>query len=351
MQRSPPLPLALLVLVAACQEPFGTDRHDLRGLRVAALAVDTTGPSPVGRVAVVVEGRPWSDDPVVLRWRWVADASASAVAELDPAGPSDAEGPAPVLPPTPADAEGLVLLAAHGEEVYRAVLPTPLPDSAPLDPGPIAARSLPWTVQAVSGEALAVEARRETAAGETVDHVPLGGFARLTVPAPDDAVIRWMHTAPGGTFLELDPTVTDWAAGEVVLDDDELEEAEAGPEGPRTLLALALSPTEDGANGWSTRDLFVGPPPPGLWTPSGRFLPAESAPPPGPILATLARDDASPTGLRLDDVAPAAPDDPDGTEALPCRDPVSGPFDPDWLLAQRCTRADVVGARVRVVPR
>ena len=52
----------------------------------------------------------------------------------------------------------------------------------------------------------------------------VGGVGRLTAELgggsrPRFAVVRWMAT--GGSFFELDLTTTDWAAGEVQLDDDE----------------------------------------------------------------------------------------------------------------------------------
>ena len=40
--------------------------------------------------------------------------------------------------------------------------------------------------------------------------------------------------------------------------------------------------------------------------------------------------------------------DPWGTSALPCAAPVSGPFDPTWLLTGRCLRGDLAGATVAV---
>ena len=71
----------------------------------------------------------------------------------------------------------------------------------------------------------------------------------------------------------------------------------------------------------------------------------------GPVRATLVADDAAPTGIGLQDPVAVDPTelpdvDPYGTEALPCTSAVSGPFDPSWLVDQRCSRAQIVGATV-----
>ncbi len=300
------------------------------------------------RVAGVVDGRPYADDPVALAWYAVDDARAPTVAALPGDAAPIGEGPAPSLPwPPPGPAIGLV--ARSGDAVFRAVLPVgdALGDAPQL--AGIEVRSSPLRVADVQAADLALDARRALQEGEPTATVDEGGFARLIARGvPADGTVRWMSTAPGGTFFELDGASADWAAGRLLVDDDEIEEATAGPAGPRTVLALALGPAGDGANAWAARELWVGPAERGVFTASGRWI-GTDADVSGPFVrGTLVADDAAPTGLALVGAETVADATEPGTAALPCAAPVSGPFDPDWLLTWSCTRDDVVGATVVV---
>lgn len=314
----------MLVLVAllGCQEPFGYDRHDLRGFRIAALTAPRMDGTLRPRAALVVDGRLWSDEPVSLDWGWVD--------EPDDAWSLDtfvASGPSPVLPER---AGHLALRARWDGQEARAVL---APDDRPAVQPLVGFGSLTVDDTELDRET------RLTWSDAPADTVQPGAFGRLTVTGvPADTRARFMAT--GGTFLELDPTRADWVAGELALED---EEVLRGPElqtGPVSVLVLLL----DGATGFAARDLFVGGVPAGSWV-DGRFLPGGLD---EPYLGTLVADDASPTGLA---VQGASPDDGTGWDAgsLGCTD-VSGPFRPSWLLDQRCTRSDLVGRTVYVEP-
>ena len=128
-------------------------------------------------------------------------------------------------------------------------------------------------------------------------------------------------------------------------------EREVQAAGPRTLLALALDPAEAGANSWLTHDLWVGEAPTGVRTTSGRWLATDAAAAGPFVQGTLTAADDHPTGVQLTAVGPADAETDPGTAGLPCATPVSGPFEPDWLLEQRCTRQDVLGATVVVAIR
>ncbi|TVQ92498.1 MAG: hypothetical protein EA397_06725 [Deltaproteobacteria bacterium] len=334
---------------SACQEPFGATRRDLLGFRVAAITASSEGEGVRLGVATVVEGRPWSHDPVSFRWFALDNATAESIAELDADGPALAEGPAPLIP---TGARSLALVARIDDHEVRAVLHLAQDPATPRALGGIQVFGLPLDLEAVEPGALSLASRRALQSTSAVDHVAPGGFLRLqAVIDEEDTLVRWMHTAPGGTYLELDARTADWVAGTLRHSEDAIEVAEPGPRGPRTLLALALPEARDTANAWAAREIWVGEPPRGVWTASGRFLPTDAQVDSPYVRGTLIADDDAPTGLALQDVEPTfTPEDP-GTEALPCAVPVEGPFDPDWMLAQRCARHDVLGARVVVVLR
>jgi len=349
----PALLVLLPLLSLACQEPFGTDRHDLVGLRVAGISVRATGAESVAlRVAAVVEGRPWSQEPLDLTWHDATGLTVDEISELGVDG-GIASGPAPEIAGTGPGTLALVARDPSNQAVWRGTVELPHVLELGADPvsvGPIEALSTQQGLDADQAGTLDLDARRDWSIGEQTDQVEPGRWARLQAPSTDGVRVRWMSTQPGGTFLEVDDQRTDWIAATYVRDDDELEDVQLEAEGWRTLLALGLDPERDGANGWSARELFVGRNvPTGLFTPSGRFLPATLPDEPGThVQGRLVADPTSPSGLALQDaLAVPATTDP-GTDDLPCRAPVSGPFDPDWLLEQRCTVADVAGAVVVV---
>lgn len=339
---------ATLLATAACQEPFGTDRHDLVGLRVAAITVTPLAEDQVQLgLAAVVDGRPWADAPLDLAWHDATGLTREEIGSL-PASGGIASGPAPIVPGT--GPGRLALVASDGDRVWRGTVELPevrtLSEPPSLDP--IVARPLDRRLPEQTGTDLDLEARRAWTLGEPVDRVDAGAWVRLRVAADEDVEVRWMSTAPSGRFLELDAQATDWVAARYVRDDEDLEDVELGAEGPRTLLALGLDPENQGANAWTARELFVGEVPVGLFTPSGRWIATDAPMDASFVRGTIVADDASPTGIRLDGAEPAGSDDDPGTPALPCTVPVDGPFDPDWLLSQRCLRTQVTGASVVV---
>lgn len=319
--------LVALLALLACQEPFGTDPHDLEGFRIAALSVRLEGHALVPAPAIVVDGRPWSDEPVGLRWFALDHPDALAGDELpEPL----ATRPAPELPPV--DLLGLVATAPDGTE-RRAFLE--LEEVVDVAPPTLGWQALPLHARDVDASQLELDARLGL---EPVDGSPEpGSFLRLTL-SPEVSRSRWMAT--WGTFFELDGSTADWVAARLELDDEQIVRRELFGPGFVTILGLAL----DGTPAWTAIDVPVGEFGTGAWA-GGRFLPSD-APVEGAVMATLLADDDSPTGLRLTDVEPMDPDTDWGTEALPCAAPVSGPFDPRWLFEARCTRAQVVGARV-----
>lgn len=323
----------------ACQEPFGTDRHDLVGFRVAALSVPPAddGAVVVPHPALVVDGRTWSDDPPALVWRWIRDLD-------DEFGLADAVGPAPELV-VPADRRTLLLVAVHGDEEERVVLEVARPPTTFAPPTGFVVEALPLALDALAGPELALAARQDLA-GAPAEQIEPGGFARLRLDVGGDPLVRWMATA--GTFFELDRQAADWAAGDVVLDDDEVEQATPLDAGTVTVVALALG--APGETAFRVFDLNVGDPGIGLRV-GGRWLPSD---PVGgeAVRGTLVADDDAPVGLRLAgaEAVTFAEAGDFGTPALACAVPRSGPFDPGWLLEGICARSDMAGAEVVVVP-
>lgn len=283
----------LWLFLLGCQDPFGTDRHDLVGDRIAAVAARTEGGVVSPRAALIADGRPWSDEAVALDWFFVEDPD--AVAGLEPPGLA----PPLVAPP---EATHLALVATFPSgAVRRAFLE-------------------------LGGEGTLVDL-------EHPDVVDPG--EAITVHAEAEGTLRWMSVGGRGTFTELDPTTTAWVAAEVEQDDGEAVASEPLGEGPVTFLALAID--REGGNDFRAEDLFVGTRPPGLWTTGDRFLPAPNHLAPGFWRATLAAEDTSPTGLRLVDPVAAT-----ATET---------PFDPGCLLVGACSRDELVGTSVVVEAR
>jgi hypothetical protein len=335
------LAVAALAPALGCQDPFGADRHDLAGSRLAAVAVHTEGGALRPRALVVDQGRLWADDATVLRWFWDREVSDIAADEV-----ADAEGPDAVLG-VPTSHRQLALVASTpGGAVLRATLDVSGEVVAP-ELGSIGLSVLSLDVEEVDAEQLELEDRVGLEATPST-HVPVGGFARLSLSAPD-VRIRWMATG-GGTFFELEPGVTDWAAGDLLVDDDEITHRSVLPPGVHSFVALGVD--DEGGNAWRVEDVFVGQAPQGLWTPAGRFLATNIGyPGPGLVRGILVADDTAPAGLRLDAAEPVelidlSTDDPYKTEQLACVVAVSGPFDPDWLATQRCLRHQVVGQTV-----
>ncbi len=335
-----------------CQEPFDVDRHDLVGFRIAAMQATPAdaGEVTTPHVALVVDGRPWSDGNVDLRWFWIADSDAFDT--LDPLSTPDAVGPTPAMQ-VPEHTQTLGLIALHGSDERRAL--TTVRSEAQRVPqlSDLSLETLPLQISALEGSQLDVEVRRDLES-TPADHVPVDGLGRLQAhfasEPTTDVWVRWMSTA--GTWFELDALTADWVPGDLRVDDDEIEEPVTPLRaGGVTVLALALG--EPGDTRFRAADVYVGPPPAGVWV-GGRHIPTD---PPIEIGAgqfargRLVSDDSAPSGLRLVDAE--AVDDPDldpGTDALPCQLPRTGPFDPLWMLEGICSRTAVDGTQVVLTP-
>ncbi|MEN0067470.1 MAG: hypothetical protein AAGA48_35390 [Myxococcota bacterium] len=342
----------LWLSLIGCQEPFDADRHDLRGFRIAAISVAPAGPGePVQvRLAAVVEGRPWSTEPIRAQWGFVEEPEAASEPLIEP----EAEGPVPTSLVRPdKDHPGWLALQAEVDGATQAVVVRVPPAAVPAtELSGLSMASLPYRIASVEPDALQLNARKDQAGGDERRRIAPGGFARFSIVAPPErpGTIRWMGT--GGSFFELDPVTTDWVAGDLRLDDDELE-GSRDPEaaGPVTIVSLWLADEDDGT-AFRADDLWIGEPPPGLFT-KGRFVPAESPPSASWIRGRLEADETSPTGVRLvDAVALDGPPEAFSTASWACAAEVDGAFDPTWLLEQRCAVADIDGqiAEIEVDP-
>lgn len=318
----------LLVALLGCQEPFGADRHDLRGFRVAALTASVEEGVVRPRVALIADGRPWSAAPVQLDWAFV-DEPGDAV--LEPA-PVDS-GPDVALP---VGGARLTLHAHDGDASVWAELDLEARTQLELRIG------VERTEQQAAGlgiEELTQEARADwaTSPGRSVEP---GGFLRLRVEgAPASALGRFMATGDG-TWFELDGSVADWAAAEVTVDDEEVavEPVEAGT---YSMVVLSVDAT---SSGFAATEAHVGPVPDGVWV-SGRFLPGTAGS--GRQWVTLEADDTAPSGLRIASAEPAGADATWSPTEAGCVG-VDGTFDPTWLLTQHCSRDALAGRRVLV---
>lgn len=335
----------LLLALAACLEPFGTDRHDLEGFRIAAVSVDVPGAAAgdvlVPSAAVTVDGRLWSDEPVERLWFWVEEEQA-AVEAIDAQDVPAGEGTSPSLS-VPDDTRRLALLAIgpDGTEA-RAFLDLPPPGTGVAAPSieGLALQALPLSVQSVAAADLTADARAGTD-GVSADFIEVGGFGRLSTDlgstVSGETVVRWMSEARASWF-ELEPAVADLAAGVVVVDGDEVIERSSLAEGPLTVLTLAI----DGRGGsdFAAFDVHVGPPGAGLWTGGGRWLPGVSPEASGPHEVVLTAVDDAPFGLAAVSVQPG---DGASLPALPCPGATTAALDVHDLVVGRCLRADLEG--------
>ncbi len=352
--------ILLLPLLLACQDPFEVDRHDLVGFRIAAIEAEPVELPSGSRtwevhLAVVADGRPFVDEQPLMSWFWLEDPHELETADAlsDPA----AVGPAPSLT-APEGRPVLGLLARHGDEEQRSFLvlddAAATMDAAGVRPERVRARALDFPLSTLDRETSAVETRRALPVGPEVVSVVAGGALRLdALGVSDTERVRWMATA--GTFLELDGSSTDWFASDLTLDAGEVEERDDLPQ--QVVTFLALSTGSHRSRFAATDRLVTQEPPPATTLVNGRLLVGADLD--RPTFVTLVADDDAPSGLALTDPTPIDPAPRDlqeleafaaGTTALPCFDPVAGPFDPNWLLEVRCPRAPLDGARVLVVP-
>lgn len=333
----------------ACQDPFAVDRHDLVGFRIAAISVPPVSPGEPIRptLAMIVDGKPWSGALVDIAWFWVD--GPDEVAALDPLSVAAATGPLPELL-VPEGEHTLAAVARLDELEQRAYITLAEGDATFSGPTAIALAALPLTVDEAAGPELSLSARKDLEPVGRIQTSP-GDFLRLTAIVEGDPLIHWMTTA--GTLFELDRHTADWAAGDLILDEDEIADGRTTSEpGWVTFLALALG--EPGETSFRARDVPVGIAPPGLWV-SGRFVPTDteiSWQPGDAVRGTLAADDTSPFGLVLQSptIEPAAEVVDYGTQDLLCLVTRDGPLDPSWWLTAVCARDGSVGTEVVVLP-
>ncbi len=340
-----------LVALLACQEPFGTGRHDLVGFRIAAVSAPAAeaGEEIRPSAAFVVDGRPWSPDPVDLAWYWVR--TDEDVLAIDPLTPADGFGPAPDLV-VPERRRRLALVARRGDQERRAFVDlAPGPPTLPPIEGFVLER-LDLDLGAAEGPELLLDARRALE-GAPADTIVPGGVARLRAEGDDadGAIVRWMSTA--GTWFELDATTADWAAADLWLDGEEIE-GEVTPIGAGVVTILGLRVGGDGQTSFRATEVHVGDRGPGVWT-RGRWLPTDAPvdwSPGQAVRGTLRADDTSPIGLVLTSptLEDAATVSSWGTPSLPCLVSRDGPFDPSWLLEQLCGRDAADGVEVVALP-
>ncbi|TNE92085.1 MAG: hypothetical protein EP330_02725 [Deltaproteobacteria bacterium] len=322
----------LLFLLIACQEPFAVDRHDLVGDRVAAIELHEEGTGLRPRLALFDGGKPWSDAPPSLSWAFVsAGDDTAARGDLDVV----ATGASPLLEPT----DGRLVLAvdwASGEQRHVIDLDEAM---AP----PTVSDIVLSVVELDAAEAVDLSLETREAWPTTgADFVPAEGLALLE--APSESTVRWMATS--GDFLELANDQTHWWPGSMVRDEDELESVEPGEAGTVTVVAAAVA---EGVR-FTAADVHVDLPGDGLFTPSGRWIPTDTAVVGGLVQGTLEADDGAPSGVRLVVIGAVDANTDPGTATL-CAEPHAGPFDPNWLLDGTCLRNEVVGATVVVEAR
>jgi hypothetical protein len=336
-------PLLALSGLTGCQEPFDRDRTDLVGLRVASVTADVREGSVRPRVALIVDGKPWSDAAASIDWFWI-DRPGEAVDRVS-GSLGVGFGPAPTIPlPEGDDAQRLAVVVALDGEERRAEIAVS-PSRRRVDVG-LETGALALDVQSVADDDLPLDARRALDA-QSAHAVEPGGFARFAVAGAPDLQARFMGTrhSGAGTFFALDDTTTDWVAGDLLVDEGVIESRAVGPEGPVSILGLALGADRSGL---AVADFWVGDVPIGVWS-NGRFLPTDAPVEAAEVWGTLSDDDDAPSGLALVDVEATSPDDPSFDAAdLPCVATTGPVFDPNWLLDHRCLRSDLMGERVRV---
>jgi hypothetical protein len=148
----------------------------------------------------------------------------------------------------------------------------------------------------------------------------------------DDDVVRWMATA--GTFLELDAHTTDWAPGQLLVEEGTAVDYQPEEHDVVTVLALSMG---DGAGRVRAVDLRDDDGTPGTWV-EQRWVPGLSLD--APTVVRLDRDDDAPLGLRIAEIVDESPD------PTAC----GGQLLPEALLFGRCSRSELVGVPVTLSP-
>lgn len=150
---------------------------------------------------------------------------------------------------------------------------------------------------------------------------------------------------PFGSFLELDRQSADWVAGELVVDDGEIQSKAAFGDAVVSIVALALD--DRGGTDVKIRDVVVGEPPDQAVRIDERLLMVQPVVS-GPFRGQVNRDADAPLGFHVSaavafDPQASLDEDPWGTSSLPCLQAVSGPFDPEWMSTGVCRPSDLDG--------
>lgn len=337
--------LSSLLLLSACQAPFGESRQDLRDFRVATLQATWTGPTEVvPDVVLVVEGRLWSTRPVDLAWTLVDAGDDDAASRFDGQG-ALATGPRPTLAVEEGAALRLVLRATSpAGEGLTAFLDLPA-ERESLAPPEIRIERWPRAVTELNDADLSPTRRARQATEPLQGACAPDDLLRLEALVEGGSRTRWMTTA--GSFLELDEVRTEWTPGVLTLDDGEISEARPGKNGMVTWVTLALD--DSGRTSSRLTDQGVGDVLEGQVPLGARWIPADQSLE-GWVEATLVPAPAASGGLGLVDVEPADP--PDLAAADPygwggrCAAPADEPWHPDTLARGLCTVSGLDGARV-----
>lgn len=327
----PSLLVPTLLVLSACQEPFAEDRHDLASFRIAAVAGTLAEAGGVQVHAAVWSGLgPYHDTLPSLDWSSDTLAATGQDAALAVTYPAR-----------------IGLVASDGDATETAALdlaaaPVPIATSGFI-PG--------FTRRAVALDiAQVTDPIADRLAVEPGDDAPIAvsSAVRLTFEVPEGVTVHWMGT--GGTFAELDAHSTDWFAGDVVLDDNEIDSTSTIDAGVYNLLALAFDGV--GNTAWMWIDVAVGLDGPLLYTdgsdsdgvggPGGRIFAVDAEPMSGVLAVDVVQDDGA-AGIALENVRVAdAPADGGG-------DPAASPACTLAGLAEGgCTRADLVGTTLTV---
>lgn len=319
----PALTVVLLSLTGtACQPEFPVERHVLGPFRLAAMAVV----DGLARAAIWSGDGPTHAEAPVLAW----------TADGDPLG----EGFGVAVPP----GTGRLGLTVTGPAGQRIVGSVGVADCA-------AALSVSRATVPTDG-ALSLAARQdwpETPVADGADRADLGVRLRAASTGfPQGPALRWMVAGTAATVLEVEDDAADLLAERVVFDGGELESR--SPTGPALHHGLVLALGGDGCNRWQWWDVPFVQDGPFLAVGASRLPVLDDsltdAVAAAPVVeAELHILDGVPHVAGLAAAADTAPDEEGG---LACGDG-SADLDLAWMWSGRCTRAELDGARVRLV--
>jgi hypothetical protein len=343
-----------ILLMLACQGPLG-DRHEITDNRIITVGVEPLG-GPTGTlveptVVLALDGRLWSDRTPRLHWYWV-EQSLNAVAALSLDDTPDGSGSSPTLQ-IPTDRRRLVLVADVETPALKAFLDLPETEIPTLEIDDLQITTIEGhtlTELTTSDLELTTRAGWTAAPSDTLNPGDILRFQVFTRSTETTLRTRWSATAPHGTFFELDSLRTDWVAGTLDIDGDDIEERLPLADEPLSIFSLLLGESSNTA--YRITDLNLGAPTTGLRQ-EGRWIETDKAIPPDFdfVRGLLVSDDDAPTGLLLQEIeglnATDLPTtDPYGVLALNCDHLSSEPFRLNWLAEHKCNRALVDGHTV-----